>query len=97
MFSITTFKFVWMDWVLLKVFEADTQLEHTFCLNCILLILWLFVVSWYFSPLFSGAVYLEGGLEEARQLFGRLLFNGEVPNKLCPAALFFWFLPFASL
>uniref|UniRef100_UPI0037E91664 ribonuclease 3 n=1 Tax=Semicossyphus pulcher TaxID=241346 RepID=UPI0037E91664 len=24
-----------------------------------------------------GAVYLEGGLEEARQLFGRLLFNGE--------------------
>lgn len=26
---------------------------------------------------FSGAVYLEGGLEEARQLFGRLLFNGE--------------------
>lgn len=27
----------------------------------------------------SGAVYLEGGLEEARQLFGRLLFNSEVP------------------
>uniref|UniRef100_A0A8C9TZ10 Ribonuclease 3 n=1 Tax=Scleropages formosus TaxID=113540 RepID=A0A8C9TZ10_SCLFO len=25
-----------------------------------------------------GAVYLEGGLEEARQLFGRLLFNSEV-------------------
>ncbi|XP_051959551.1 ribonuclease 3 [Xyrauchen texanus] len=24
-----------------------------------------------------GAVYLEGGLEEAKQLFGRLLFNGE--------------------
>lgn len=24
-----------------------------------------------------GAVYLEGGLEEARQLFGRLLFNSE--------------------
>ncbi|XP_054622099.1 ribonuclease 3 isoform X2 [Dunckerocampus dactyliophorus] len=24
-----------------------------------------------------GAVYLEGGLEEARQLFGRLLFNGQ--------------------
>ncbi|KAM8731074.1 ribonuclease 3 [Acanthopagrus schlegelii] len=24
-----------------------------------------------------GAVYLEGGLEESRQLFGRLLFNGE--------------------
>ncbi|KAM7369646.1 hypothetical protein PAMP_010950 [Pampus punctatissimus] len=24
-----------------------------------------------------GAVYLEGGLDEARQLFGRLLFNGE--------------------
>lgn len=28
----------------------------------------------------SGAVYLEGGLEEARQLFGRLLFNSEVPD-----------------
>uniref|UniRef100_A0A671Y650 Ribonuclease 3 n=1 Tax=Sparus aurata TaxID=8175 RepID=A0A671Y650_SPAAU len=25
-----------------------------------------------------GAVYLEGGLEESRQLFGRLLFNGEI-------------------
>lgn len=75
--------------MLLKVFQADTQLEHTFCLKCIQWILWLFVVSWYFSPLFSGAVYLEGGLEEARQLFGRLLFNGEVPNEICPAALFF--------
>lgn len=29
----------------------------------------------------SGAVYLEGGLEEARQLFGRLLFNSEVPAE----------------
>ncbi|XP_045897057.1 ribonuclease 3 isoform X2 [Micropterus dolomieu] len=28
-----------------------------------------------------GAVYLEGGLEEARQLFGRLLFNSERPDS----------------
>lgn len=27
---------------------------------------------------FPGAVYLEGGLDEARLLFGRLLFNSEV-------------------
>lgn len=35
-----------------------------------------------FCVLFSGAVYLEGGLEESRQLFGRLLFNGEVTDSL---------------
>lgn len=27
---------------------------------------------------FAGAVYLEGGLEEGKNLFGRLLFNGMV-------------------
>lgn len=36
----------------------------------------------FFCVLFSGAVYLEGGLEESRQLFGRLLFNGEVTDSL---------------
>uniref|UniRef100_A0A8D3E173 Ribonuclease 3 n=1 Tax=Scophthalmus maximus TaxID=52904 RepID=A0A8D3E173_SCOMX len=29
-----------------------------------------------------GAVYLEGGLDEARQLFGRLLFNTEVTGRI---------------
>lgn len=36
------------------------------------------VVFFFFS---AGAVYLEGGLEEARQLFGRLLFNSEVEHS----------------
>jgi len=31
----------------------------------------------YWSP-HAGAVYLEGSLEEAKQLFGRLLFNDKV-------------------
>lgn len=39
---------------------------------------------------------MEGGLEEARQLFGRLLFNGEVPEKIYYSALI-WFLVFATL
>lgn len=33
------------------------------------------LTSW--SP-HAGAVYLEGSLEEAKQLFGRLLFNDKV-------------------
>ncbi len=31
-----------------------------------------------FVCFYLGAVYLEGGLEEAKKLFGRLLFNSEV-------------------
>lgn len=61
---------------------ANTQFTHTFC---------------FFSPFSSGAVYLEGGLEEARQLFGRLLFNSEVPDKIYYSALIFLFLPLPFL
>lgn len=36
-----------------------------------------------FLPVSTGAVYYEGGLEEAKQLFGRLLFGTQVkiPSK----------------
>lgn len=44
----------------------------------------LFFIAVRFSPS-PGAVYLEGGLEEARQLFGRLLFNSEVTCKMVSA------------
>lgn len=39
------------------------------------------IVFFFFFFLSAGAVYLEGGLEEARQLFGRLLFNSEVEHS----------------
>lgn len=55
-------------------------------------------------------MYLEGGLDEARQLFGRLLFNGEVTDEiyysdnlvvalshsvvLCTGCVFAWPCPF---
>lgn len=38
----------------------------------------LVLTDWNSLFIFLGAVYLEGGLDEARQLFGRLLFNTEV-------------------
>jgi len=34
--------------------------------------------QYFFCFIFLGAVYLEGGLKEAKLLFGRLLFNSEV-------------------
>lgn len=48
---------------------------------CLLFFLFLFsLLTSYFLVPSPGAVYLEGGLKEARQLFGRLLFNAEVKS-----------------
>lgn len=56
-----------------------------------------FVFIQFLLLFFPGAVYLEGGLEEARQLFGRLLFNGGVSfnyidlKKIKSAVICFYF------